>query len=222
MPALLGLGRWVLAVLLVVLAPQVRGDVFLRDDGISVALTNVPVDDDFVRVVIETVAAPVPETLSANPSGPAAVPGGNLPPLSDRVAERGPYSALIAAAAKRHRVSVALLHALVQVESNFNPRAVSPKGALGLTQLMPATARRLGVGDAFDPAANLDAGARYLRELLTEFKEDHHLALAAYNAGPGAVRRHGGIPRYAETQQYVPRVLEVAARAGLQRGPRGR
>jgi soluble lytic murein transglycosylase-like protein len=98
--------------------------------------------------------------------------------------------------------------ALVQVESAFQPRAVSPKGARGLTQLMPGTARELGVQDAFDPQQNLDGGARYLRQLLTRYGGDVKRALAAYNAGPGAVDRHRGVPPYRETRQYVRRVLE--------------
>jgi soluble lytic murein transglycosylase-like protein len=105
-------------------------------------------------------------------------------------------------------IDSALLHAVVQVESSYNPNAVSPKGAQGLMQLMPATAQQYGVPDPFDPLANLDGGARYLRDLLLQFGR-LHLALAAYNAGAEAVRRYGNtIPPYAETQAYVRRVME--------------
>jgi soluble lytic murein transglycosylase-like protein len=94
------------------------------------------------------------------------------------------------------------------VESAFRKDAVSPKGAQGLMQLMPGTARELGVKDAFDPAQNLDAGTRYLNSLIAEFKGDIRLAIAAYNAGPNAVKRHRGVPPYRETRQHVEKVLE--------------
>jgi soluble lytic murein transglycosylase-like protein len=114
---------------------------------------------------------------------------------------------LVAAAARIHGLPEALLQAVIEVESNFNAGAVSAKGALGLMQLMPQTARHLGVADARDPAANVDGGARYLKELLGRFGNDLPLALAAYNAGPAAVQRSGAIPQFSETQRYVPRVL---------------
>ncbi len=119
--------------------------------------------------------------------------------------------AAIEQAAARHNVDPNLVRAVVKVESNFNPRAVSPKGAMGLMQLMPATARELNVSDAFDPAQNVDAGVRHLRSLLDNFGGDPRLALAAYNAGQGAVLRHGGVPRFAETQNYVRRITELYA-----------
>jgi soluble lytic murein transglycosylase-like protein len=112
-------------------------------------------------------------------------------------------------AAARHNVDPNLVRAVIKVESNFNPHAVSAKGAMGLMQLMPATARELKVSDAFDPAQNVDAGVRHLRTLLDNFGGDPRLALAAYNAGAGAVLRHGGVPRYSETQNYVRRITEL-------------
>ncbi len=122
-----------------------------------------------------------------------------------------PYGDEITAAARRHGVDPALLAGLVRQESNFNPAAVSPAGATGLTQLMPGTAAGLGVTDATDPLQALDGGARYLRQQLDAFGGDATLALAAYNAGPGAVQRHGGVPPYAETQAYVTKVQAFAA-----------
>ncbi len=98
--------------------------------------------------------------------------------------------------------------AVVSVESGFRPQAVSPKGAQGLMQLMPRTASSLGVADAFDPAQNLDGGTRHLGQLLTLYGGDLVRALAAYNAGEGAVVRHGGVPPYRETRAYVKKVLE--------------
>lgn len=118
-----------------------------------------------------------------------------------------PYANEITAAAQRHNVDPALLAALVKQESGFNPNATSPAGAKGLAQLMPATARGLGVTDPTDPAQALEGGAKYLRQQLDRFGGDEKLALAAYNAGPGAVQRFGGVPPYAETQHYVKTVL---------------
>jgi soluble lytic murein transglycosylase-like protein len=122
-----------------------------------------------------------------------------------------PYQGLIQAAAQKYGIDPALLAGVVKQESNFNPTARSASGALGLTQLMPATARGLGVSDPTDPAQSLDAGARFLSGLLKQFNGNASLALAAYNAGPGAVEKYGGIPPYQQTQQYVPAVLGSAA-----------
>lgn len=121
-----------------------------------------------------------------------------------------PFAAMIEAAAKRYGVDPALLAGLVKAESNFNPNAKSGAGAQGLTQLMPATARGLGVTNSLDPAQALDGGAKFLGGLLKQFKGNESLALAAYNAGPGAVQKFGGIPPYEETQRYVPKVLGFA------------
>jgi soluble lytic murein transglycosylase-like protein len=113
-------------------------------------------------------------------------------------------------AARRHGLDPDLVQAVVAVESGFRPDALSPKGAQGLMQLMPRTARSLGVKDAFDPADNLDGGTRYLRALVTRYGGDVKHALAAYNAGEGAVARHGGVPPYPETLAYVRKVLQRA------------
>jgi soluble lytic murein transglycosylase-like protein len=121
-----------------------------------------------------------------------------------------PFKDLIEAAARRNGVDPALLAGLVKQESNFNPNARSAVGAQGLTQLMPSTARGLGVSDPTDPAQSLEAGAKFLGGLLKQFGGDERLALAAYNAGPGAVKQYGGIPPYEETQRYVPKVLGYA------------
>lgn len=120
--------------------------------------------------------------------------------------------ALAGAAARRHGLDPDLVLAVVQVESGFRPDAVSPKGALGLMQLMPGTASALGVSDPLDPGQNLDGGARHLGALVDRYDGDLTRALAAYNAGEGAVARHGGVPPYRETRAYVKDVLRRYAR----------
>jgi soluble lytic murein transglycosylase-like protein len=112
-------------------------------------------------------------------------------------------------AADRHNVDPNLVRALVKVESNFNPNAVSRKGAMGLMQLMPQTARQLRLTNPFNPEENIDAGVRHLRELLEHYGGDVRLSLAAYNAGTGAVARSSGIPHYAETRNYVKRITQL-------------
>jgi soluble lytic murein transglycosylase-like protein len=151
--------------------------------------------------------------LAPEPS-PAAAPR-PLPPAAPAPAARATLGSaresglmlLIDEAASRHELDPVLVTAMVRVESNFNARAVSRAGAQGLLQLMPQTSRRLGVADPFDPRQNLDAGARHFRSLLDSFAGDIVLALAAYNAGEDAVRRHGGLPPFSETRSYVDRVL---------------
>ena len=143
---------------------------------------------------------------------------GTRPPAGLRQAGRDPTGAsgsddraffdIIATAARAQRLEPELLHAVIGVESGYAPRAVSPRGAMGLMQLMPATVQAYGVTDALDPRQNVLAGARYLRSLLDLFGQDTTLALAAYNAGPTAVwRHHSQVPPFAETVAYVPKVL---------------
>jgi soluble lytic murein transglycosylase-like protein len=161
--------------------------------------------------------------LSDRPLGPGArtFPVPRTPAIrtttpSDTVSASR-YDALIERYARARGLRPDLVRAVIQVESAFDPFARSPKGALGLMQLMPATADELGVDDPFDPEANIRGGTAYLRELIDRFGGNEELALAAYNAGPGAVERHGqAIPPYRETQDYVRKVkarTEVAARS---------
>jgi soluble lytic murein transglycosylase-like protein len=147
-----------------------------------------------------TAAAPAATTASA---GLMSVGASELP-------ADVPFGAEITAAAKKHGIDPALLAGLVKQESGFNPNAGSPAGARGLTQLMPGTAAGLGVSNVLDPVQNLDGGAKYLRQQLDAFGGDVTRALAAYNAGPGAVERYGGVPPYAETQNYV-RIVQANA-----------
>jgi len=149
-------------------------------------------------------ATPASATATAAPAAGttatgAATPGANTP-----------YATEIDAAAKKYNVDPALLRGLIRQESNFNPNAGSPAGARGLTQLMPGTAAALGV-DPSVPAQAIEGGAKYLRQQLDKFGGDPAKALAAYNAGPGAVQRYGGVPPYAETQAYVQKVQAFAA-----------
>jgi nitrogen fixation protein FixH len=125
--------------------------------------------------------------------------------------------AAIDEAAARHNVDPSLVRSVVKVESNFNPNAVSRKGAMGLMQLMPSTARSLNVSNPFDPQQNVDAGVRHLRKLLDNYGGDVRLSLAAYNAGSGAVARSAGIPHFRETQNYVRRITDLykGGEAGL-------
>jgi soluble lytic murein transglycosylase-like protein len=143
-----------------------------------------------------TAATPTATLASA---GPSALPAGT------------PYGAEITAAAQRHGLDPALLAGLIKQESGFNPNAGSPAGAQGLCQLMPGTARSLGVTDVHDPVQSIEGGAKYLAQQLKTFNGDIARALAAYNAGPGAVQRYGGVPPYAETQNYVRAVQANAA-----------
>lgn len=128
------------------------------------------------------------------------------------------YRDEIAAAAAEHNVDSDLVTAVIHVESSFNPRAVSPKGAKGLMQIMPIPAKSLGIKDPFAPRENIRGGAHLLAQLTQKFGGDERLALAAYNAGEGAVRRHNGVPPYPETQAYVEKVLRLKTAYSLKRG----
>jgi len=142
-----------------------------------------------------------------------------VPVAPELVAKKLDLNEVVAAASDKHQIDPDLITSVIHAESSFNPKAISPKGAQGLMQLMPGTASRLGVTDAFDPYANVDAGTHYLRELLLRYNGDMAKALAAYNAGPLRVQQYNGVPPYRETRAYVAQVIKefnhkkLAARA---------
>jgi soluble lytic murein transglycosylase-like protein len=144
-------------------------------------------------------------TEALNP--PKAVPAPDIPPISPAPVPPGQIDALVQQNAAIWQVDPALIKSVIANESSFNANATSNVGAQGLMQLMPETAATLGVRDPYDPAQNVAGGTRYLRQMLDRFNGDTRLAVAAYNAGPGAVEKYGDVPPYAETQQYVQNVL---------------
>jgi soluble lytic murein transglycosylase-like protein len=165
--------------------------------------------EDGIQVVSDR-----PKTAGARAFGTAGVRVARVtsPQLMSRSTR---YESLIHQHARLQGVRPDLVRAVIQVESAFNPRAISPKGAMGLMQLMPATAADLGVIDPFNPAENIRGGVTYLRQLLDRYDHDERLALAAYNAGPGAVDRYGArIPPYRETRNYVQRITGLNGSAG--------
>ncbi|MFJ3451049.1 lytic transglycosylase domain-containing protein [Pseudomonas sichuanensis] len=173
-----------------VVMPEAIADVYISSDGKGgFILSNVHRPGrQYERVISES-------TADGGPANAQLVTG-------------RPYADLVAAAALANDVPQALLHALIKAESGYNPKARSPKGAAGLMQLMPDTAKEMGVKDVLDPKSNVQGGARYLKRMLTLFDNDITLAVAAYNAGPEAVLSRGKVvPPFAETRRYVPNVL---------------
>jgi soluble lytic murein transglycosylase len=168
------------------ISPAVFADVYVYKDHNGVmTFTNVPTHTGFRRVLKER-NGPRTTASSFNAS----------------------YDSLIRTASGRHSVDADLIRAIIKTESDFNATARSQKGAMGLMQLMPDTARLHNVLDAYDPGENVEGGVRHLRMLLDRYQGNLELSLAAYNAGSGAVERHRGIPPFAETREYVRRVLQ--------------
>ena len=186
---------------LVLLVPSLRAEYIVLRSGQRLNVTGyqligakyrLQMDGGFVDLPTEEVLAIEPQELFRGAR-----------PIS---AATGPFAELIQAAASRYSVDADLITSVIATESNFDPKAISRRNARGLMQLLPQTAAQLGVKNIFDPSENIDAGTRYLRDLLQRYKNDLVLTLAAYNAGPERVQRYGRIPPYAETQSYVRRV----------------
>ena len=187
-----------IATLVALVAPLARADYAVLRSGLRLHITGYETVGDRVRLTIDggRVELPADALVSVEredvfPANPAEAP------------PTGPFGNLIRAAAEKHGVDEKLIQHVIAVESNFNPRAVSHKQALGLMQLLPRTAARFSVANAFDPAQNIEAGTRYLKELLDRYSGNLPFALAAYNAGPEMVERYRGVPPFSETQKYV-------------------
>ena len=210
---------------LLVLAAPARAELVFFSSGRSLSVKGHHAEGDSLVLMLrgggEIVCAPsviarIEPDEVAYPDPPAEASIGE--PLPGGIAGTGAhvlqwdprYDRIIEKASAAHGVDATLVRALIQVESHYESRARSPKGAMGLMQLMPATARRYAVADPYDPASNIEAGIKHLKSLLDRFTVE--LALAAYNAGEAAVQRFRGVPPYAETRSYVDRILRLAGR----------
>lgn len=162
-----------------------------------------------VRVPARRLTRPAPARVVQ----PKVIPAREIRPIDPaggatyNAAEARSLEEAITRIAYRHGIRPSFVRAVIQAESNYNAAAISPKGAVGLMQLMPGTAVKFGVRNRFDPLQNLEGGVRYLRHLMDQYPGQYHLVLAAYNAGESAVERHRGMPPYRETRQFVPRVV---------------
>jgi soluble lytic murein transglycosylase-like protein len=194
------------------LGPAVaRADYAVLRSGARLHISGYERDGERVRLTVEggTLDVAAADLVAVEPEEHfAAVPA--VPVIAP-----GPFGNLIHAAAEKHGVDESLITQVIAAESNFNPRAVSRKRAEGLMQLLPTTAALYSVANIFDPAQNIDAGTRYLKDLLARYRGDLRLALAAYNAGPDMVKRYGGIPPFPETQKYVKLITGHMAARGL-------
>ncbi len=190
-------------------ATPAHADYAVLRSGLRLHITGYQLSGEQVRLTMEggSVEVAADEILSVEREDVFAAPP--APPVAPPT---GPYGELIRTAAEKHGVDEKIIHHLIAVESNFNPRAVSRKQARGLMQLLPQTAARYSVSNVFDPAQNIDAGTRYLKDLLARFHDSLPLALAAYNAGPEVVERYGGIPPLRETQNYVRQITARLAK----------
>jgi len=200
-------GGWLL-LLFVLGTPTTRAEYIVLRSGQRLHVTGYQLLDDKYRLQLQGgwIDVQTADVVSIEPEEVFTPLPVSAQPVAVPLATASPYHELIAAAASRYGVDAELISSVIAVESNFDPKAVSRKNARGLMQLLPETAARLGVKDLFDPAENIDAGTRYLRELLQLYNNDLTLALAAYNAGPDNVHKYGRVPPFSETVSYVKRV----------------
>jgi soluble lytic murein transglycosylase-like protein len=196
-------------------APALAGEYAVLSTGFSIRADHHERDAAFVRLFTKDGVTELPAALVAafEPEDYVAPVAAPVPPPVEPAMPPADPRTLLAEAATRTGLPPAFVESVARVESALRPGAVSPKGALGVMQLMPATARALAA-DPRDPAQNIDAGARLLRDLLIKYDGDVVKALSAYNAGAGAVDRYRGMPPYAETQNYVDKVIRTYLRAG--------
>jgi len=194
------------ALMMTVCAASARADYFVLRSGARLNVTAWELVGDKYKLQVNGGSAELPfsEVVAIEPEE-IFVAAPRMP------LTQAPYGEMIQAAAKKYGVDSDLVFSVIAAESNFNPKAVSRRGARGLMQLLPTTAVRLGVRDIFDPVQNIDAGTRYLRDLLKAYQGDLALTLAAYNAGPGAVHRYGRVPPYNETIAYVRAIRKTYA-----------
>ncbi|HTS11804.1 MAG TPA: lytic transglycosylase domain-containing protein [Candidatus Limnocylindrales bacterium] len=202
---------------LMLAAPAARADYIVLRSGVRLHVTSYQRDGATMRCVVAggtvEVAASDVESIEPEESFAANAPAVAMP------ADAGPFAKLIRDAAQKHGVDEGLIRSVIAVESNFKPRAISRRQALGLMQLLPQTAARYSVGNVFDPAQNIDGGTRYLKDLLAQYQGNLRLALAAYNAGPDSVERYGGVPPFRETQSYVKRITASVAKSKKSAAP---
>ena len=196
------------AALLMAGATQIRAEYVVLRSGTRLNVTSYEIIGDKYRLQMKGGVVEIPATEVAT-----IEPEEIFDPLPEPLSPKTPYFDFIHAASLRYGVDADLIHCVIAVESNFDPRAISRKNARGLMQLLPQTAKRLGVHNVFDPHENIDAGTRYLRAMLTRYNNNVNLALAAYNAGPLRVDQYGQrVPPYPETTQYIQRVARTYAK----------
>ncbi|MDR3720291.1 MAG: lytic transglycosylase domain-containing protein [Candidatus Acidoferrales bacterium] len=189
------------------LAPVARADYAVLRSGARLHVTGYELSGDRVRLAVTggTVEIAASELIDVEPEDQFPAP----PPVNADFGVR--YANLIRASAQKHGVDEKLIAGVIGAESNFDPKAVSRKRALGLMQLLPETAARYAVANVFEPAQNIEAGTRYLKDLLARYKGNLTLALAAYNAGPETVDRYGGVPPFPETLNYIRNITAKLA-----------
>ncbi|MDP2054271.1 MAG: lytic transglycosylase domain-containing protein [Acidobacteriota bacterium] len=214
-----------LAASMLLFATAASAEILVFKSGQSMSVRSYRVDGDLATAVlraggevtfpaamitrVDPDEVPYPEPVDEWPIEAVPAPAAPIG-VPDAVLAARPFADLIAAVAASHQVDARLIHAVIEQESNYQARARSKKGARGLMQLMPATARQYGVRNSYDPKANIEAGVRHLKDLLSRLELP--TALAAYNAGEGTIRRYGGLPPFPETQNYVRRILQRVGR----------